>query len=93
MLGWNLKLLVVIIGFLVVLYTLIGGTAAVNVTQKQQMFIIFSGMVLAFIFILKSLPQNLSLSKVLDLAGLSNKLNVLDFSIDPSSRYTFLSGI
>ena len=50
-LGWNMKVLVVIIGLLVILYTLIGGTQAVNVTQKQQMFIIFSGMIAAFIFI------------------------------------------
>ena len=93
MLGWNLKILVVIIGFLVVLYTLIGGTQAVNVTQKQQMFIIFSGMVSAFIFILKALPQNLTFSNALDLAGINNKLNVLDFSVDPNNRYTFWSGI
>ena len=92
-LGWDLKILVVIIGFLVVLYTLIGGTQAVNVTQKQQMFIIFSGMVAAFIFILRALPQNLTFSNALDLAGINNKLNVLDFSVDPNNRYTFWSGI
>ena len=92
-LGWNLKLLVVVIGLLVVFYTLIGGTQAVNVTQKQQMIIIFSGMVAAFIFIVKALPENLSFSNALHVAGLNGKLNVLDFSIDPNSRYTFWSGI
>ena len=91
--GWNLKLLVVVIGLLVVFYTLIGGTQAVNVTQKQQMIIIFSGMVAAFIFIVKALPENLSFSNALHVAGLNGKLNVLDFSIDPNSRYTFWSGI
>ena len=40
-LGWNLKLMVLLVGVLVITYTLIGGTKAVNVTQKQQMFIIF----------------------------------------------------
>ncbi|MBL6665650.1 MAG: sodium:solute symporter [Flavobacteriaceae bacterium] len=92
-LGWNLKLLVVVIGLLVVFSTLIGGTQAVNVTQKQQMIIIFSGMVAAFIFIVKALPENLSFSNALHVAGLNGKLNVLDFSIDPNSRYTFWSGI
>ena len=92
-LGWNLKLLVVIIGLLVVLYTVIGGTQAVNVTQKQQMFIIFTGMVAAFIFIVRALPQELTFSNALQLAGMNEKLNVLDFSFDPDNRYTFWSGI
>ena len=92
-LGWNLKILVVIIGLLVVFYTLIGGTQAVNVTQKQQMFIIFSGMVTAFIFIVRALPQDLTFSNALQLAGMNEKLNVLDFSFDPTNRYTFWSGI
>jgi len=92
-LGWNLKLLVVIIGVLVIFYTMVGGTQAVNVTQKQQMFVIFSGMVTAFVFILKSLPENLSFSNALQLAGMNEKLKVLDFSFDPNSRYTFWSGI
>ena len=92
-LGWNLKLLVIIIGVLVILYTMVGGTQAVNVTQKQQMFVIFSGMMAAFVFILKSLPENLSFSNALQLAGMNEKLKVLDFSFDPNSRYTFWSGI
>jgi solute:Na+ symporter, SSS family len=91
--GWNLKLLVVIIGLLVVFYTLIGGTQAVNVTQKQQMFIIFSGMVAAFIFILKALPENLTFSNALHLAGMNNKLNIIDFNFDLNNRYNFWSGV
>lgn len=92
-LGWNLKLLVIIIGLLVVFYTLIGGTQAVNVTQKQQMFVIFSGMIIAFIFIVRALPEHLTFSNALQLAGMNDKLKVLDFSFDPNSRYTFWSGI
>ena len=92
-LGWNLKLLVMVIGVLVVFYTMIGGTQAVNVTQKQQMFIIFSGMAAAFIFIVKELPDTLSISNVIRLAGLNDKMKILDFSIDPNNRYTFWSGI
>ena len=92
-LGWNTKVLVVIIGLLVIIYTLIGGTQAVNVTQKQQMFIIFSGMMAAFIFIVRSLPENLTFYNALQLAGMNNKLDVLDFSFDFENRYTFWSGI
>jgi len=92
-LGWDLKMLIVIIGFLVIFYTMIGGTQAVNVTQKQQMFIIFSGMIAAFIFIVCALPENINFSNALELAGINEKLNVLDFSFDPNNRYTFWSGI
>jgi SSS family transporter len=92
-LGWNLKLLVVVIGLLVVFYTLIGGTQAVNVTQKQQMFIIFSGMVAAFIFILRALPENLTFNKALHLAGINDKLNLIDFNLDFNNRYNFWSGV
>ena len=92
-LGWNTKVLVVIIGLLVILYTLIGGTQAVNVTQKQQMFIIFLGMMAAFIFIVRSLPENLTFSNALQLAGMNDKLDVLNFSFDLDNRYTFWSGI
>ena len=92
-LGWDLKMLIVIIGFLVVFYTMIGGTQAVSVTQKQQMFIIFSGMIATFIFIVCALPENINFSNALELAGINEKLNVLDFSFDPNNRYTFWSGI
>ncbi len=92
-LGWNLKLMVLLVGTLVITYTLIGGTKAVNVTQKQQMFIIFLGMFIAFGFILKSFPESISFTDALKIAGRAGKLEVLDFSIDPKSRYTFWSGL
>jgi SSS family transporter len=92
-LGWDLKVLVFLVGFLVITYTMIGGTKAVNVTQKQQMFIIFLGMFLAFGFILNRFPEGIGFSEALTLAGNAGKLNVLDFSFDLNSRYTFWSGI
>tara|TARA_B100000780_G_scaffold64097_1_gene41851 strand:+ start:852 stop:2528 length:1677 start_codon:yes stop_codon:yes gene_type:complete len=92
-LGWNLKILVFLVGILVITYTMIGGTKAVNVTQKQQMFIIFLGMFLAFGFIINRFPEGIGFSEALTLAGNAGKLNVLDFSFDLNSRYTFWSGI
>ena len=92
-LGWDLKLLVVLVGFLVISYTMIGGTKAVNVTQKQQMFIIFLGMFIVFGFILNQFPKGIGLSKALEIAGKSGKLNIIDFSLDLNNRYTFWSGL
>ena len=92
-LGWDLKILVVLVGLLVISYTMIGGTKAVNVTQKQQMFIIFLGMFLAFGFIIKLFPEVIGFTEALKIAGHAGKLNVIDFSIDLNNRYTFWSGL
>ncbi|WP_276166524.1 sodium:solute symporter [Zobellia alginiliquefaciens] len=92
-LGWDLRTLNIIIGVLVIIYTVSGGTKAVSVTQKQQMFIIMTGMFITFFFILGYLPADINFSKALKIAGASNKLNIVDFSFDTTSRYTFWSGI
>ncbi len=92
-LGWNLTLLNVIIGILVIIYTVSGGTKAVNVTQKQQMFVIMFGMFLTFFLILHLLPNDMTLSNAMHIAGANDKMNILDFSFDPKEKYTFWSGI
>jgi SSS family solute:Na+ symporter len=92
-LGWNLTILNVIIGILVMIYTFAGGTKAVNVTQKQQMFIIMSGMFITFFLILHLLPNDMTFSNAMHIAGANDKLNILNFSFDLDNRYTFWSGI
>ncbi len=91
-LGWDLVSLNIIIGVLVIIYTVSGGTKAVNVTQKQQMVIIFFGMLVAFFMIIDQLPEDITFSKALDIAGASGKMEVLDFSFDLSNRYTVWTG-
>jgi len=92
-LGWDLLMLNIIIGILVIIYTVSGGTKAVNVTQKQQMIIIFIGMLIAFFMIMSQLPENITFKNALEIAGASNKMEVLDFSFDLSNRYTVWTGI
>jgi SSS family solute:Na+ symporter len=92
-LGWNLLYLNIIIGILVIIYTVTGGTQAVNVTQKQQMAVIFIGMIIAFIMIFSFLPEDITFNKAMKIAGANNKLDVLDFSFSFDNRYTFWSGI
>tara|TARA_R110001632_G_scaffold68401_2_gene160312 strand:- start:2357 stop:4216 length:1860 start_codon:yes stop_codon:yes gene_type:complete len=91
-LGWDLITLNIIIGLAVIFYTVSGGTKAVNVTQKQQMIIIFSGMFIAFYLILDYMPDGITFGKALDIAGASDKMNVLDFSFDLNNRYTVWTG-
>lgn len=92
-LGWDLLLLNIFIGVLVIIYTVSGGTRAVNVTQKHQMVVIFIGMLIAFFLIVDKLPQDITFSKALDIAGANGKMEILDFSFDLNNRYTFWSGI
>lgn len=92
-LGWNLIYLNIIIGVLVIIYTVSGGTRAVSVTQKQQMAVIFAGMFIAFFIIISYLPENITFSNALDIAGASGKMDIIDFSFDFDNRYTFWSGI
>ncbi|GGZ90901.1 sodium:solute symporter [Algibacter mikhailovii] len=92
-LGWDLLTLNIIIGVLVIIYTVSGGTRAVNVTQKHQMVVIFIGMLIAFFLIVDKLPEDITFSKALEIAGASGKMEVLDFSFDLNNRYTFWSGI
>jgi Na+/proline symporter len=93
LLGWNLTIMNVAIGVLVIIYTFAGGTKAVNVTQKQQMFVIMSGMFITFFLILHLLPNDMTFSNALHIAGANHKMDIVDFSIDPETRYTFWSGI
>ena len=93
LLGWNLTLMNIMIGVLVIIYTFSGGTKAVNVTQKQQMFVIMSGMFITFLLILYYLPNDMTFSSALHIAGANDKMNIVDFSFDPEEKYTFWSGI
>ena len=92
-LGWELKILIFTIGLLVIIYTVSGGTKAVSITQKQQMFVIMSGMITAFFLILNSFPENVNFNNALKLAGLGGKMEIVDFSFDIEKKYTFWSGI
>jgi len=92
-LGWNLTLTLLMVGGIVIAYTVAGGTKAVSVTQKQQMIVILSGMFLAACFLVWQLPEQVGFGEALDVAGSLGKLNLVDFNFDLSSRYNIWSGL
>ncbi|NRT17019.1 Na+/proline symporter [Flavobacterium sp. 28A] len=92
-LGWNLTYMNIVIGVLVIVYTFSGGTKAVNVTQKQQMFVIMSGMLITFFLILHFLPNDMTFSNALHIAGANDKMKIVSFSTDPEDKYTIWSGV
>src|SRR5690606_38989684 len=92
-LGWNINIAIFVMGGLVIIYTTVGGSVAVNKTHIQQMIIITAGMFAAFIMIFYLLPPDISYIDAVYIAGKTGKLNAIDFSFDLENRYTFWSGI
>ena len=90
-LGVSLNLMIVIIGLIVVFYTVSGGSAAVAVTQKWQMLTILGGMGIAAYLLVDKIP--VSMPEAYDIAGRMGKLNIINTSLDPGTRYTLWSGL
>ena len=91
--GWPLQATNFLLGFSVVVYTVVGGTRAVSETQKQQMIVMLGGMALAAVLIVWRLPESVSLVSAVRLAGALDRMNVVSFGLDFSDRYNFWSGI
>lgn len=83
----------IMIGVLVIIYTVSGGTHAVTQTQKQQMAVMMGGMIIAGILVILSLPEGVGITEALHVAGKMGKLNVVNFEFDLSDRYNFWSGM
>lgn len=92
-LNWELTYIIISIGIVIIFYTYFGGTKALNITQKQQAFVIMAGMFLTFFIILFRLPQEVNLVNVFDVAKIEGKLELLNFSTNLNERYTVWSGL
>lgn len=92
-LGWNLQLTCLLIGGLVIVYTVSGGSRAVSLTQKWQMGIIMTGMFFALYYVIASFPDNVGFMEGIDIAGSLGKMEIIDLSTDLGNRYTLLSGL
>ncbi|MEZ4898437.1 MAG: hypothetical protein R2806_16485 [Saprospiraceae bacterium] len=90
--GWSLRWTTLIISSLVILYTVSGGSKAVNQTQKLQMVVIMGGMFVVFMVLLNYIPDGWSFSDA-SIWPAKIKMNVIDTSIDLNNRYTVFSGI
>ncbi|MEX1274561.1 MAG: sodium:solute symporter [Bacteroidota bacterium] len=93
MLGWDLRFTSAVIGGAIIAYTASGGVKSVSWTHFQQMLIIMSGMVIALVVIIFSLPEEVSFLDALHVAGGMGRLNVVDFTFDLNDRYNFWSGL
>lgn len=81
------------IGTLVIVYVVSGGTKAVSLTQRQQMAVIMSGMILAGILAYHLIPVDVSFGDTVRIAGEMGKLNLVNLEFNISDRYNIWSGL
>ncbi|HEV8200441.1 MAG TPA: sodium:solute symporter [Candidatus Polarisedimenticolia bacterium] len=93
LLGWDLRLTILAAGGLTIAYTVSGGSPAVSLTQKHQMAVIMTGMVVAFAILVADVTKQIPFSTALGVAGRMGRLEAMSFSFDPHVRYTFWSGM
>ncbi|WP_164122625.1 MULTISPECIES: sodium:solute symporter [Sphingobacterium] len=82
-----------VMGSVVVLYTVYGGTKAVSYTQLLQMGIIFAGLLAAGFMVIRLLPEDIGFREALHIAGKSGKTNAIDFTFDLNNQYTVWTGL
>ena len=92
-LGWPVSVTTILIGALVIIYVVSGGTKAVSLTQRQQMAVIMSGMFLAGFFAFSLLPSEVSFGETVELAGTLGKLNLINLDFNITDRYNIWSGL
>jgi solute:Na+ symporter, SSS family len=91
--GWDIRVVIFIIGGAVMLYASMGGARAVDNTNFLQFLIIMGGMFVAFFTIVRLLPADVSFVEATHVAGRLGRLNAVDFSFDITNQYNFWSGL
>ena len=92
-LDWSESATILIMGALVVAYTVAGGIKAVMWTDAQQMLVMFLGIVVAFFSAVFGLPEGVGFGDALELSGLAGKLNAVETTVDWNDRYNLWSGL
>jgi len=91
--GWDIFWTNILMGGLVLTYTVVGGTKAISYTHLQQMIVITFAMFLAGVLVVKLLPQEISLVDALRIAGDAGHTQVVSFDFNPQDRYNLWSGL
>ncbi len=92
-LGWDIRHTIWIMGAIGISYTVFGGVLSVNWSGFQQFLVVMSGMVVALIMTLHLLPSQMTMPDALAVAGVFNKLRIVDFSLNFNDRYNIWSGL
>ncbi|WP_420150694.1 sodium:solute symporter [Spirosoma sp.] len=92
-LGWNIYWTNLLMGGIVLVYTVTGGTRAISYTHLQQMAIVTFAMAVAGYLTVKMLPESVGFVDALHVAGKAGRMNLIDLNFDPNSRYNLWSGL
>jgi solute:Na+ symporter, SSS family len=98
LLGWDIYITNIIMGGLLIIYTVSGGSKAVSYTQTQQLIIIFGAMFFAGYMVVHLLPEQIHFTDALKIAGGSGKLNVITSGFENGhfnwkDKYNIWSGL
>lgn len=96
--GWDVFWVNIMMGGLLIIYTVSGGAKAVAHTQKIQIVIIFSAMTAAAYMVIHLLPPGIGFTDALHISGKANKTNVIttgftENGFNWNDRYNLFSGI
>jgi len=92
MLGLDVTTTCLLLALPTAVYTMFGGVQAVAWTDVKQMYLIVFGLGATCVALMLGLPDNVGVGDALRIAGTTGRLQVFDFSTDPSVRYTFWTG-
>jgi len=97
-LDWNIYLTNVIMGGIVIVYSVSGGARAVAYTQQLQLAIIFAGLFLAAYLLIQMMPEGMGLTEALTVGGEFGKMNVITTGMTEdgfnwNDRFNIISGI
>ncbi|HJT73264.1 MAG TPA: sodium:solute symporter [Chitinophaga sp.] len=93
LMGWNIYWTNIVMGGMLIIYTVSGGTRAVSYTQTLQLVIIFTAMFLAGWMVVHLLPADIGFTDALKVSGKMNKLNVIVTDFDWQDKYNIWSGL
>ncbi|RYY98782.1 MAG: sodium:solute symporter [Chitinophagaceae bacterium] len=96
--GWDVFWTNILMGGLLIIYTVAGGARAVAYTQKLQLFIIFAGMALVGYWVVHLLPANVGIGEALHVGGKLGRLNIIsdgstNTGFDWTDKYNIWSGV
>jgi solute:Na+ symporter, SSS family len=92
-LGWSETVTILVMGGTTILYVVHGGNKSVIWTDVVQMIIIWAGIFICAGAALAHLPEGVTLRDSLAVAQITNHLEIMDVSTDPSRSYTVWSGL
>ncbi len=91
--GWDIAWTNIIMGGIVLVYTVVGGTKAISYTHIQQMIFVTAAMIFAGYLIVSLLPSDIGLVDAVKVAGKAGRMNVVDLKFNPQEKYNLWSGL